>query len=74
MLSNVNTAIDTFQNVKTKFVDAYVKNEEIKKPLHTFINAQTEYAKAVAAEVNTFWTKLGMSVYAFDAKKAFATK
>ena len=74
MLTNIHTAIDAFQGVKTKFVDTYVKNEELKKPLHTFIGAQSTFAKAVATEVNSFYTTLGMSMYTFDAKKAFEKK
>jgi hypothetical protein len=48
MLQNINTAIDTFQGVKTKFVETYVKNEELKKPLNQFIAAQSSFAKNVA--------------------------
>ena len=72
MLNNINTSIDTFQSVKTKFVETYVKNEELKKPLNTFIAAQASFAKNVAKSYNDFFTTLGMSAYTFDAKKAFA--
>ena len=72
MLENINTSIDTFQSVKTKFVETYVKNEELKKPLNTFIAAQSSFAKNVAKSYNDFFTTLGMSAYTFDAKKAFA--
>ena len=72
MLQNINTAIDSFQDAKTQFVKTFVKNEELAKPLNTFIEAQTSYAKAVAVEVNTFFTTLGMSAYSSDAKKAFS--
>jgi len=72
MLNNINTAIDTFQGVKTKFVETYVKNEELKKPLNTFITAQTSFAKNVVKSYNDFFTTLGISAYTFDAKKAFA--
>ena len=72
MLKNINTSIDTFQSVKTKFVETYVKNEELKKPLNTFIAAQSSFAKNVAKSYNDFFTTLGMSAYTFDAKKAFA--
>ena len=73
MLQNINTAIDSFQGAKTQFVKTFVKNEELAKPLNTFVDAQTSYAKAVAVEVNKFFTTLGMSLYTFDAKKAFST-
>ena len=72
MLNNINTAIDTFQAVKTKFVETCVKNEEIKKPLNQFIEAQTSFAKIVAKAHVDFWTTMGLSAYTFDAKKAFA--
>jgi len=72
MLNNINTAIDTFQSVKSKFVETCVKNEEIKKPLNQFIEAQTSFAKIVAKAHVDFWSTLGMSAYMFDAKKAFA--
>ena len=73
MLHNINTVIDTFQGAKKQFVKTFVKNEELAKPLNTFIEAQTLYAKAVAVEVNKFYTTLGLSAYTFDAKKAFST-
>jgi len=72
MLQNINTAIDTFQAVKTKFVETHVKNEELKKPLNQFIAAQSSFAKIVAKAHMDFYTSLGLSVYTFDAKKAFA--
>jgi uncharacterized protein YlbG (UPF0298 family) len=72
MLSNINTSIDTFQSVKSKFVETYVKNEELKKPLNTFISAQTSFAKNVAKSYYDFFTTMGMAAYTFDAKKAFA--
>ena len=72
MLHNINSAIDTVQSTKTQFVKTFVKNEELAKPLNTFVDAQTSYTKAVAVEVNKFFTTLGMSAYTFDAKKAFS--
>lgn len=71
MLNNINTCIDTFQSVKTKFVETHVKNEELKKPLNAFIAAQSSFAKNVAKSYNDFFTALGVSAYTFDAKKAF---
>lgn len=74
MLQNINTAIDSFQDAKTQFVKTFVKNEELAKPLNTFIQAQSAYAKAVAVEVSKFFTTMGMAAYTFDSKKAFAKK
>ncbi len=73
MLHNINSAIDSFQGAKKQFVKTFVKNEELAKPLNTFVDAQTAYAKTVAEEANKFFTTLGMSLYTFDAKKAFST-
>jgi hypothetical protein len=72
MLKNINDAIDTFQGVKTKFVETCVDNEEMKKPLNQFIAAQASFAKIVAKAHVDFYTALGLSAYTFDAKKAFA--
>lgn len=72
MLQNINDAIDTFQGVKTKFVETCIKNEEMKKPLNQFIAAQSSFAKIVAKAHVDFYTTLGLSAYTFDAKKAFA--
>ena len=58
MLNNINTAIDTFQSVKSKFVETCVDNEELKKPLNAFITAQTTFAKTVAKSHNDFFTSL----------------
>ena len=71
MLNNINTYIDAFQGVKSKFVETFVANEEIKKPLNTFIEAQTSFAKTVSKAHSDFYTTLGMSAYTFDLKKAF---
>lgn len=71
MLQNINTAIDSFQSVKTTFVDTFVQNEHLKKPLHTFIEAQTAFAKNVARSASDFFTTVGTSAALFDAKAAF---
>ena len=71
MLSAINTAIDSIQGAKTQFVKTFVTNEAVAKPLNTYIDAQTSFAKKVAAEANSFFTTVGMAAYNFDAKKAF---
>lgn len=72
MLSFVNNAIDLIQGAKTQFIKTFVPNDELKKPLQAYVDAQASFAKKVAAETNTFLTTVGMSAYNFDAKKAFA--
>lgn len=74
MIQVVNTAIDTVQGAKTNFVKTFVTNEELKKPLQTYIDAQTAFAKKVAQEANIFFTTLGAAAYNFDAAKAFSVK
>ena len=74
MIQIVNTTIDTVQGAKTNFVNTFVHNEELKKPLHAYITAQTTFAKNVAQEVEKFFTTMGTTAYMFDVKKAFATK
>lgn len=63
--ANVNGIIDAFQGAQADFVDQYVKNEDVANNLHSFINAQTKFAKQttrVVAEyadlVSSYATKL----------------
>lgn len=74
MISAFNTAVDTVQSAKTQFVNTFVKNEELKKPLQTYIDAQTSFAKKMGQEAFTFFTTVGYSLTNFDAKKAFDVK
>jgi len=74
MLSAINTSIDTVSGIKSNFVKTFVQNEEIKKQLQTYIDAQQSFAKNVAKSSVDFFTAVGMSASSFDAKKAFATK
>jgi hypothetical protein len=72
MLNNINTVIDSFQGIKSKFVETHVTNDEFKKPLVAFVEAQSSFAKIVAKAHVDFYTSLLMSTYWFDVKKAFA--
>jgi hypothetical protein len=72
--TSINTAIDTIQNAKHTFVDTFVKNEEIKKPLKTYVNAQSEYAKKVISDTANFWTVVCSSAASVDYTKAFSSK
>jgi hypothetical protein len=74
MIQPIITAIDTFQGVKTTFIKAYVPNEELRKPLQTFIDAQSSFAKKIVSETNAFFTTVGYSFMTMDTNKAFATK
>lgn len=72
MLSFVNNAIDTIHGAKTQFVKTFVTNDELKKPLQTFVDAQADLARKIVTEVNNFYTTVGTAAYNFDAKKAFS--
>lgn len=74
MLSAYNAFVDTVQSAKTQFVKKFAPNEEIAKPLQTYIDAQTSLAKHLGQEMTNFWTTVGMAAWAFDAKKAFPNK
>jgi hypothetical protein len=74
MLQAINTSIDTISGVKTQFVKTFVQNEEVKKQLQTYIDAQQSFAKTVAKSTVDFFTTVGTSATSFDTKKAFATK
>ena len=74
MLSAINTSIDAISGAKTQFVNTFVKNDEVKNQLQTFIDAQQSFAKIVAKTTVDFYTTLGTAATSFDAKKAFATK
>ena len=74
MLSSINTTIDTISGAKTQFVNTFVTNDELKKPLQTYIDAQTAFAKNVAKSTFDFFTSVGTAATSFDGKKAFAKK
>lgn len=74
MLSAINTSIDTIQGIKSQFVKTFVTNDELAKPLNTYIDAQKSFAKDVAQSTVDFFTTIGAAAMAVDAKKAFATK
>lgn len=74
MLSAINTSIDTISGAKTQFVNTFVQNDEVKKQLQTYIDAQSSFAKDIAKSTYGFFSVLGSSATSFDVKKAFATK
>lgn len=74
MLSAYNAMVDSVRDVKSNFVKNFVSNDELKKPLDTYINAQAAFAKHMGHEVYAFMTTVGTAMNNFDAKKAWATK
>jgi hypothetical protein len=43
----VDTFIDTVQGAKKYFVNTFVTDKEIQKPLNAFVDAQTDFVKQV---------------------------
>ena len=74
MLSLVNHNIDTIVSAKKQAVDTMIVNEELRKPMHTFIDAQSKLAKQVAEGLNTFMNTVAYSLWSADYNKIFATK
>ena len=63
----LDTYIDAFQRVKKTWVDLYVKEESIAKPMNDFVDAQTQFAKNMTRITDQFvsaeWTKAYASAY-----------
>lgn len=74
MTQVVNNIIDSIVVAKKSFVSTVVPNEELRKPLNTFIDAQAAFGKTVVAGINEFATTVGLAAFSADLKKAFATK
>jgi hypothetical protein len=73
MLTYINNGIDAIETAKKTFVQTFVPNKELQKPLNSFVEAQARFARQVAASVNDFATTVGMSMYSVDIQKAFGT-
>ena len=43
----VNTLIDTVQGAKKYFVNTFITDKEIQKPLNAFVDTQTAFAKQI---------------------------
>ena len=43
----VDTFIDTVQGAKKYFVNTFITDKEIQKPLNAFVDAQTDFVKQV---------------------------
>ena len=74
MLTFINNGIDAVETAKKTFVQTFVPNKELQKPLNTFVEAQAKFARDVAASVNEFTTTAGLATFSADLKKAFTTK
>jgi hypothetical protein len=64
----LDTYIDAFQRTKKTWVDLYVKEESIAKPMNAFVDAQTQFAKNMTSIADQFvsaeWTKAYAAAYA----------
>ena len=54
-----NVWIDAIQNAKTTWVNTWIKDEAMSKPLHDFIKVQTEFTKESIKHTNTFSNAAG---------------
>jgi len=73
MLTYINNGIDAVETAKKAFVQTFVPNKELQKPLNSFVEAQAKYAREVAASVNSFMTTVGLAMYSTDLQKVFGT-
>lgn len=74
MTQHVNNFIDSIVTAKKSFVSTFVPNEELRKPLNTFIDAQATFGKKVASEVNEFLTTVSLAAFSVDTQKVFGNK
>ena len=74
MTSTFNVFVDAVQAAKTQFVKNFAHNDEIKKPLQTYIDAQAAFAKHMIHETFCFMSTVGNAMQNFDAKKAWPSK
>lgn len=65
-----DAAIDMVQSSKKMFVDTFVKNENLSKSLHKFVDTQTEYTKKA---VDTF-SAVATDVYKTVTDKNFVAE
>ncbi len=65
MLMYANMAIDAIQSGKTAWLNQYVQDDSVRKPLQHFVDAQTEFTKQIA---KTFWEVTGSAMQATCSK------
>ena len=57
-----NMWIDMIQNAKKAWVDTWVKDESMSKPLNEFIKVQTEFTKDAMKHTNAFANATGAAM------------
>ena len=65
----VNTFIDTVQGAKKYFVNTFVTDKELQKPLHAFVDTQTAFVKQIV-ETNKALVDQALSTLDTFAEKA----
>jgi hypothetical protein len=65
----VNTFIDTVQGAKKQFVNTFVTDKEMQKPLHAFVDTQTAFVKQIV-ETNRALVDQALSTLDKFAEKA----
>jgi len=57
-----NMWIDMIQNAKKSWVDTWIKDESMSKPLNDFIKVQTEFTKDAMKHTNAFANAAGAAM------------
>ena len=70
MLMYANMAIDAIQSGKTAWLNQYVQDASVRKPLQQFVDAQTDFTKQIA---KTCWEVTGSATQA-AVGKVFTSK
>ena len=65
----VDTFIDTVQGAKKYFVNTFVTDKEIQKPLNAFVDTQTEFVKQIV-KTNQALAEQSLSTFEKFAKSA----
>jgi hypothetical protein len=67
----VDTFIDTVQGAKKYFVNTFVTDKEIQKPLNAFVDTQTEFVKQIV-KTNKALSDQALATFEKFAKSAKA--
>lgn len=70
MLMYADMAIDAIQSTKSTWLKTFVSDEQVRKPLQQFVDAQTAFTKQVA---KTYWDVTGAAAEA-AVSKVFTSK
>ena len=65
MLIYANMAIEAIQNGKKSWINTFVKEDSVAKPLHDFVDSQTGFVKQIA---KSYWETTGAFAEALVTK------